>query len=69
MNKYLVIYSPNSGIAQLSNVGVIEAETKKEAKEKFISFSHLSFSIKPYLNVYDFEELPTEYGDVWVYFD
>lgn len=34
MNKYLVVYNFNSGIAELGNVGIFHADSKKEAREK-----------------------------------
>ena len=34
MKKYLVIYAHDSGIAQLDNVLVIEAESREEAMDK-----------------------------------
>ncbi len=34
MKRYLVIYHLNSGIAELANVGLFDAETKREARKK-----------------------------------
>jgi len=34
MKRYLVIYNFNSGIAELGNVGLFDADTESEAREK-----------------------------------
>ncbi len=34
MEKYLVLYAHNSGIAELSNAGLFDGKDKQEAKEK-----------------------------------
>jgi len=64
MNKYLVILDLPTGMAQLSNVAIILADSYNEAKDKFIKYQSLSVDTKLDLYVYELDKIAPD----WYYF-
>lgn len=64
MKKYLVTYTPDSGIAHLLNVGIIEATSEKEAEEKFLKNEKLDSYLIIGIIAYDISMLK----DGWKYY-
>lgn len=64
MNRYLVILDLPTGMAQLSNVAVILADSYNEAKNKFIKYQGLSVDTKLDLRVYELGKIEPD----WYYF-
>lgn len=64
MKKYLVTDNPNSGIAHLLNVGIVEAVSEKEAEEKFLKSENIDPCHIVGIIAYDVSKLK----DGWKYY-
>lgn len=61
---YLVVYAPNTGIAQLLNFAILKAKNPDQAKEKFWKEQNLVREVSKDLIVRDMSEIKAD----WFFF-
>ena len=62
--NYLVVYAPDTGIAQLLNFAILKAENLEQAKEKFRTAQNLVKEVSKDLIVKDISEIEAD----WFFF-
>lgn len=62
--RYLIIYDSNSGFTEITNTGVVEAETQEHAKEQFRKGRSLIPEAKLNMSAFPFDDLV----DGWSYY-